>query len=472
MYLGTQMIVENLRIARRILVIALFMALSILCLSPPGVNAQGAKTRIEQKPNPKANREFGLAMLRLVKKVLKDNYYDPTFHGINIDERFKAAEAEIKTEDRRWQINRTIAQILLDLNDSHTAYYPPEKLFSVDYGFSMMMMGGSCYVVNVKKHSNAETKGITPGDEIVEINGLDPKKDSLWVIYYIINRLDPQDNLNIKLRKLDNTIQEITVEAKFLSQDEQEKQFKEMKNDNQIKPYACSEISQELIACKLRTFVAEGAVIDKMMKEVGVHKKFILDLRGNRGGIVDTEERLTGYFFDHDVKIFTERRRNGTKDKIAKSHGDKAFGGEVSVLIDSRSASASEIFARVIQIEKRGKIIGDVSDGAVMESYQIPLSPDFYDYWTRFTVAEMSVTIADLIMSDGGRLEGKGVIPDVPVFPNRVALSKRLDPVLAYAAQLMGSPISAQKAGDLHFLIPKEVDPSSNESDKKKKKDQ
>jgi C-terminal processing protease CtpA/Prc len=33
-----------------------------------------------------------------------------------------------------------------------------------------------------------------------------------------------------------------------------------------------------------------------MMKEVGVHKKFILDLRGNGGGYVKIEEYLTGYF--------------------------------------------------------------------------------------------------------------------------------------------------------------------------------
>ncbi len=45
-----------------------------------------------------------------------------------------------------------------------------------------------------------------------------------------------------------------------------------------------------------------------MMKEVGVHKKFILDLRGNGGGYVKIEEYLTGHFFDRDVK--NRRLRN------------------------------------------------------------------------------------------------------------------------------------------------------------------
>src|SRR5205085_968323 len=104
----------------------------------------------------------------------------------------------------------------------------------------------------------------------------------------------------------------------------------------------------------------------KMIAEIGTHKKLILDLRGNGGGYVKTEEYLTGYFFDHDVKIATFMMRNQTRERIAKSQKEKAFKGDLIVLIDSNSASASEVFSRVIQIEKRGKIVGDVSAGAVM----------------------------------------------------------------------------------------------------------
>jgi len=452
------MSVKTLNISlRRLLFLFAILIFGLYPLSP-GIIAQDSKGRLEQKPDPKANRRNGIILLGQIKKILKDRYYDPTFHGIDINEKFRAAEEEINNEDRKWQINRTIAQVLLDLNDSHTTYFPPQKLYDPDYGISLMMMGGACYALNVEKKSDAETKGIMPGDEILTINDLDPVRDSLWVIQYIIYALDPQDTLNLKVRKADKSIQNVTIQTKFISPDESAKRSKELKDAEQRKPYTCSELSTDLIACKLRTFDTDTGVIDKMMKEVGTHKKMILDLRGNGGGIIDTEEHLLGYFFNHDVKIGTAVTRTKTTDRIAKSRKDRAFTGDLSVLIDSRSASASEIFSRAIQIEKRGTIVGDISAGAVMESYRFPISSDAVDPYLKFTVAMMSVTVADMIMSDGGRLEGKGVIPDLPAFPNRIALTHRTDPVLAYAAQKTGTIIDPAKAGDLHFLIPKAVD--------------
>jgi len=449
---------------RRPLVISSILLLFIVLL---GFQAD-AQVK-EEKANPKENREFGLTMLSLVKKVLKDHYYDPTYHGIDIDKRFKLAEQEIQKEDRRWQMNRTIAQVLLDLNDSHTSYFPPAKLYDADYGFSMMMMGPACYVLNVRKTSDAEAKGLVSGDEVLEVNGLDPVKDSLWVINYIIHSLDPQDTLNVKIRKGDGSTHELTIQTRYVSQEENEKRLKVLKDDAQLKPYTCSELDPDLIACKLRSFAIESLYVDKMMKEVGSHKKMILDLRGNGGGLIDTEERLLGYFFDHDVKVATQKMRTKSNELIAKGRKDNAYSGDLAVLLDSRSASASEIFARVVQIEKRGIVIGDVSAGAVMESYRYPLSPDADDPWMKFTLGTMSVTIADVIMSDRGRIEGKGVIPDFPVFPNRTALEHRLDPVLAYAAQKMGSKPDIVKISNLHFLVPRQLEDIPVEADTKKK---
>jgi C-terminal processing protease CtpA/Prc len=69
--------------------------------------------------------------------------------------------------------------------------------------------------------------------------------------------------------------------------------------------------------------------------------------------------------------------------------------------------------ARVVQIEKRGKIIGDVSSGALMTSITVWLFgriSSLSDYASTYTA--MSVTIGDEIMKDGSRIEGLGVIPE------------------------------------------------------------
>src|SRR6202023_2995158 len=85
-----------------------------------------------------------------------------------------------------------------------------------------------------------------------------------------------------------------------------------------------------------------------------------------------------------------------------------AYSGKLTILVDSQSASAAEVTARVLQLEKRATIIGDHSSGKVMEArfYVDQLGVDtFFGFGT-------SVTEADLIMSDGKSLESTGVTPD------------------------------------------------------------
>jgi len=70
-------------------------------------------------------------MLRNVKDSIKKNYYDPEFHGVNIDETFKAAEEKINEATSNGQVFGIIAKAVRSLNDSHTSFRPPPRAMRI-----------------------------------------------------------------------------------------------------------------------------------------------------------------------------------------------------------------------------------------------------------------------------------------------------------------------------------------------------
>ena len=105
------------------------------------------------------------------------------------------------------------------------------------------------------------------------------------------------------------------------------------------------------------------------------------------------------------------------------------------MLIDSQIASAAEIFARVIQIEGRGVVVGDRSSGMVMGA----VHSDFVAGTSSPIPAAVSVTEEDLHMRDGKSLEHLGVEPDRTVLPLAQDLASGRDPRLSGFRRRIGN---------------------------------
>jgi carboxyl-terminal processing protease len=185
--------------------------------------------------------------------------------------------------------------------------------------------------------------------------------------------------------------------------------------------------------------------VDSQMKDASKFKALILDLRGNGGGSVRMLEHLAGYFVDRDLVIAELRGRKKMDPMEAKSRGNSVFKGKLVVLVDSDSGSASEVFSRFMQLQKRGTVIGDRTAGAVMQSrhYDHQIGTDSVIFYGA------SITNADVIMSDGNSLEKVGVTPDEVMLPTQEDMASGRDPVLARAAELVGIELSAEEAGGL-----------------------
>src|SRR5207245_9283044 len=102
------------------------------------------------------------------------------------------------------------------------------------------------------------------------------------------------------------------------------------------------------------------------------------------------------------------------------------FAGTVVAVVDAQSASAAEMLAYLLQLRKRGSVVGDRTAGAVMESkgYEHRVGVDVVVFY--YT----AMTVADLVFSDGTRLEGRGVMPDEIVLQRGADPARGRDPAV------------------------------------------
>jgi len=393
-------------------------------------------------------------MLKAVRDDIRKYYYDPAFRGIDLDARTKAAEERIKQAKSNGEIFGTIAQLLLDFNDSHTIFLPPQRSARIEYGWQMQSFGDDCYVIAVKPKSDAEAKGLKPGDKVLKVDGVAPNRANLWIYQYLYTALAPRPVVNMEVQTAGEQPRQLEVKAKVQTGRQVRDltdtidfnaYLREQADEAHLTDHIFYEVGKDTIIWRMPTFDMENDAVDERIDKVKKFKTLIIDLRRNAGGAVETLQRLVGNLFDHDVTIGDMKLRKESKPMLARTRGDSGFKGQVIVLVDSGSNSASEVFARVMQLEKRGTVIGDRTGGKVMRSrlYSHQIGLDTVVYYG------VSVTDADLIMADGKTLEGTGVTPDELVLPTPDDLRAQKDSVLARAVAIAGGTLDPVEAGKL-----------------------
>lgn len=149
-------------------------------------------------------------------------------------------------------------------------------------------------------------------------------------------------------------------------------------------------------------------IIDEL-KEEGV-TGIIMDLRNNGGGSLLEATTLTGLFIDRGP-VVQVRSSTGKVSTEEDTDPGMAWDGELAVLVNRYSASASEIFAAAIQDYGRGLIIGEPTFGK--GTVQSLLDLDEYALSDSPRMGQLKITQAQFFRVNGSSTQNRGVEPDI-----------------------------------------------------------
>ncbi len=146
----------------------------------------------------------------------------------------------------------------------------------------------------------------------------------------------------------------------------------------------------------------------KKIEQENKIKGYVLDVRSNPGGLLTQAVKVTDIFLERGEIVSTRGRDKKDIKRYRAKKSDRTNGKPLVVIIDSGSASASEIVAGALQDHKRAIIIGTQSFGKGSVQTIIPFQVSNTDNLTG-----IRLTTARYYTPSGESIQGKGIVPDI-----------------------------------------------------------
>ena len=318
-----------------------------------------------------------------------------------------------------------IRGMLSALDDRYTAFIEPDVTailredatgeFEGIGAFVDMDDAGRVRIVNTFEEGPAAQAGVQAEDRVIAVDGESIVGDSLYeAIGKIRGPAGTQVTLTVERDDAPEPISIAVTRARL------------------IIPIVESEMLENDVAyIRLREFSATATQALEESLEMLLHqgpRGVILDLRQNPGGWLDQAINVADLFLG-DVVVATERFSDGTERVFRASSGDIGEDIPLVVLVNSGSASASEIVAGALQDHGRAPLVGVPTFGKGSVQRPIEMSDG----------SELRVTIALWFTPNNQPIQGEGLSPDIEVpWPEAERLEDpERDPQLQRALELL-----------------------------------
>lgn len=146
----------------------------------------------------------------------------------------------------------------------------------------------------------------------------------------------------------------------------------------------------------------------------GELKGLVLDLRNNPGGVLGAAVSVSDAFLEDGLIVYTEGRVKDSQLKFKATPTDMMKGAPLIVLVNSGSASASEIVAGALQDHKRAIIMGERTFGKGSVQTILPMNNG----------SALKLTTARYFTPAGRSIQAEGIVPDIELEPVKVAAAE------------------------------------------------
>ncbi|MDD3284353.1 MAG: S41 family peptidase [Patescibacteria group bacterium] len=300
-------------------------------------------------------------------------------------------------------VESAISGMLSNLNDSYSSYMSKDSASefsdSLDgqfegVGMQINIQDGVLTVVMPISDSPALLAGIKAGDKVVAIDGISTNGMSL-------------DKASELIKGKSGSMVVLDV----IHQNGNPERFKVTRGLIEYSGLSYSIKNNEVGYIKMEKFSGNTDFYFKKAIDNLLNKKvssLIIDLRDNPGGYLDSVVAISDYWLD-DMIILKEVFRDGNTRNINSQEGAILKNMKTVVLINSRSASASEILAGALQDYELATIIGQKSYGKGSVQELLKLEDG----------SSIKVTTAKWFTPNGKSIDQNGIDPDIEIIPSQ-----------------------------------------------------
>lgn len=358
-----------------------------------------------------------LALLFRVMERVQAEYVDPkTGHEVVLD----AVRGLLRSLDRH--------SALIERVDEGSL----REAFAGEFGgigVELQLEANRLTVVRVFKDSPAANAGMAKNDVITKIDGV--PADSLTLAQSLAAiKGRPGTTVSLEIRKQAGNVLALMLPRQMV-------RFRTVDVTVIEDGIALAQISEFLDSTPYE--LLEGL---EEATRAGKLRGVALDLRGNPGGVTEAAVNVASLFLPPNRLVFSRvTRGDGSSPVMTVEPNTKSplradlLGVHLAVLIDSKSASASEMLASALQDHKRARVIGcGLSYGKGTIQSIVPLTAS----------TSLKITTARYVTAKGAQIESVGVTPDV--VPRKDDCEKVVVAAATQVLRLSGSVAEAQRS--------------------------